>query len=70
MSQYVEWMCNPLNWDKARELGLLSGGEVSATEPKVRESEPAPASPRERSGADVNKASNTGSEPAKPADGS
>ena len=63
-------MSNPANWDKARELGLLSGGEVSATEPKVRESEPAPASPRERSGADVNKASNAGSEPAKPADGS
>ncbi len=70
VSQYVEFMSNPANWDKARELGLLSGGEVSATEPKVRESEPAPASPRERSGADVNKASNEGSQPSKPADGS
>lgn len=70
VSQYVEWMCNPLNWDKARELGLLSGGEVPATGPKVRESEPAPASPRERSGADVNNSANAGSEPAKPADGS
>lgn len=70
VKQYVEWMSNPQNWSKARELGLLSGGEVSATEPKVRESEPAPASPRERSGADVNNSANAGSEPAKPADGS
>ncbi|EGA3806839.1 hypothetical protein ACKW8P_002928 [Escherichia coli] len=70
VKQYVEWMSDPQNWSKARELGLLSGGEVSATEPKVRESEPAPASPRERSGADVNNSANAGSEPAKPADGS
>ncbi|MEG8107025.1 hypothetical protein [Escherichia marmotae] len=71
VKQYVEWMSNPANWNKARELGLLSGGEESATErASVRESSPAPASPRERSGADVNKASNAGSEPAKPADGS
>lgn len=65
VSQYVEFMSNPANWDKARELGLLSGGEVSATEPEVRESEPAPASPRERSGAEMNKAPDAGSEPAK-----
>ena len=71
VSQYVEFMSNPANWDKARELGLLSGGEESATErASVRESSPAPASPRERSDVDVNKASNAGSEPAKPADGS
>ncbi|WP_157941802.1 hypothetical protein [Escherichia coli] len=70
VKQYVEFMSNPRNWDKARELGLLSGGEVPATEPEVRESKPAPASPRERSDVDVNKASNAGSEPAKPADGS
>lgn len=65
VKQYVEWMSNPANWNQARELGLLSGGEVSATEPKVRESEPAPASPRERSGAEMNKAPDAGSEPAK-----
>ncbi|GDM35431.1 hypothetical protein BvCmsNSNP013_01405 [Escherichia coli] len=70
VSQYVAFMSDPANWEKARELGLMSGGEVSATEPKVRESEPAPASPRERSGADANKSANAGSEPAKPADGS
>lgn len=49
VKQYVEWMSNPANWNKARELGLLSGGEESATErASVRESSPAPASPRER----------------------
>lgn len=49
VKQYVEWMSNPANWSKARELGLLSGGEESATErASVRESSPAPASPRER----------------------
>lgn len=70
VSQYVEFMSNPANWDKARELGLLSGGEEAVTEPEVREPAPAPATPRERSGAEVNNTSNAGSEPAKPADGS
>lgn len=70
VSQYVEFMSNPENWDKARELGLLDGGEEKVTEPQVREPAPAPAPPRERSGAEVNNASNAGSEPAKPADGS
>ncbi|WP_176202978.1 hypothetical protein [Salmonella enterica] len=60
VSKYVEWMCNPLNWDKARELGLLSGGETPEGSPSV----PAPASPREREQAEP--ANNDAGAPASP----